>query len=593
MKKIYLSILSIALVTGVNAQVKTSSKQIKAKSDYTIKPTKKTENQLKANVIWQDDFSTEADWSVTNASSPAQDWVWSDDPSAVPAYGPAGMTTASNGYFLINSDAAGATATQDASLTYGSNIDLSSYPNVVLEFEHNYRTFEDARTVSVSTDGGSTWSDFVITTNANDEANQNFDGSTQINISAAAGGSATVMLKFHYQGNFGWHWAVDDVRIIEQPDNDIQLLSSWISGENNEGLEYGMVPVDQMDANYIVGGQISNFGAIDQTNLSLDADFTAFTSNSTQASLTSGDTTSIESVEAITLTSGIYDGTYTVVSTEETATSDNFGNNTYLRSFEVTDNIYALDGIGVYPTAVSELSSYGTSSSSTTDGLIMANYYHIKQNTQLSGYRLLLSGATQPGGEIFISVIDTATFFADQTTALYQASNSHVVTAADTTAGYIDIFFDNVIDLAPNAYFFAIDLYSNSGANDIVLLDDITVAQPSYASMIYVPDDQTVYSNGEAFGIRLLLGDSWGASIDEAALEGVSVYPNPSQGIINVSNDLNVENTITVYNMVGAVVASTSTSTSTTLDLSSNGTGVYMVKVSNENGSMVERIVIK
>jgi len=34
------------------------------------------------------------------------------------------------------------------------------------------------------------------------------------------------------------------------------------------------------------------------------------------------------------------------------------------------------------------------------------------------------------------------------------------------------------------------------------------------------------------------------------------------------------------------------TSTST-IDLSGNGTGVYVVKVSNENGSMVERVVIK
>ena len=39
--------------------------------------------------------------------------------------------------------------------------------------------------------------------------------------------------------------------------------------------------------------------------------------------------------------------------------------------------------------------------------------------------------------------------------------------------------------------------------NDIYILDDETVPQPFYMSMIYIPGDQ-VYSNGNAAGIRMI-----------------------------------------------------------------------------------------
>jgi len=81
--------------------------------------------------------------------------------------------------------------------------------------------------------------------------------------------------------------------------------------------------------------------------------------------------------------------------------------------------------------------------------------------------------------------------------------------------------------------------------------------------------------------------------INDVSLDGISVYPNPSEGIVNISNDNNNDNIITVYDMLGKVVYSTTSNTKVSVDLSANGTGVYLVKVSNENGSVVERVVIK
>ena len=78
-----------------------------------------------------------------------------------------------------------------------------------------------------------------------------------------------------------------------------------------------------------------------------------------------------------------------------------------------------------------------------------------------------------------------------------------------------------------------------------------------------------------------------------SGLEGVKVYPNPSEGVINVSNDTNVENTIVVTDIAGKVVATKVASTATTIDLGNFGTGIYLVEVANQNGKKVERVVIK
>lgn len=594
MKKIYLSILSLAIIGTASAQVKSTGGTVKkTNGNFEMsKPVINNNNNESKILLWSNDFSTASDWGFTNTSTPPLDFNWTTDINAVPAAGPVTMTTASNGYITIDSDAEGNTANQDANAIYqgATVIDLTGYANVVLEFEHHYRTYLDTRTVSVSINAGATWTDYVVTDGT--EANTNHDGLYQVNISAAAGGASNVLIKFNYVANWGWHWAIDDVRILSQPDNDIQMLTSWVAGENNEGIEYGRTPLDQVDVNYLVGAQVFNFGALDQTSLSMTADFGTWNSNSIDSPLLAGDTVIMETLETPTLALGVYDGVYEVVSAEETGGAE-FGNNGFLRSFEVTDDVYSVDGIGVHPAAIEELTSIGTDSwtdGSAYDGFICANMYHIKTPMQVEGIQILLANGTVEGGEINVKFIDTVNFFADPADMTpFAQSQSHVVTATDIANGMITVYFPSLVTLNPGAYFAAVEFLSNGNSSPIRILDDITVEQPWYASMIYFLGD-AAYSNGVAFGIRLKAGT---LGIDENNLEGVSVYPNPSEGIINVTNTNNNENTIVVLDITGKVIYQGSVNSATSIDLSSNGSGVYFVEVSNENGSIVEKVVIK
>ena len=82
-------------------------------------------------------------------------------------------------------------------------------------------------------------------------------------------------------------------------------------------------------------------------------------------------------------------------------------------------------------------------------------------------------------------------------------------------------------------------------------------------------------------------------SVKAIAENGVSVYPNPTTGVVNVTNKSGLTNTIQVIDVTGKELISKTVSAGTTIDLSSFGTGIYLVKVSNEKGQIVERVVVR
>jgi len=78
---------------------------------------------------------------------------------------------------------------------------------------------------------------------------------------------------------------------------------------------------------------------------------------------------------------------------------------------------------------------------------------------------------------------------------------------------------------------------------------------------------------------------------------GISVYPNPSTGLVYVSNEGKTQiNSIKVINTVGAVIYEntvTNQANEYLLDLSKVATGVYMVAIETVDGQQfVQRVII-
>jgi len=166
-------------------------------------------------------------------------------------------STASNGFYIFDSDAAGDDGkAEDADLITAA-INCSSSNFVALQFEQYFQQFQSSEgTVSVSTDG-QTWNTVytVNTTSDNPEV-------VIVNISSFAANQATVYLKFNYIGNYDYWWAIDDIKLFEPPAYDISIETLNIpryAGLKDQAISgtiknKGYLPLSSFDLNYTVNG---------------------------------------------------------------------------------------------------------------------------------------------------------------------------------------------------------------------------------------------------------------------------------------------------------------------------------------------------
>jgi hypothetical protein len=595
MKKIYLLTALAFASLGVSAQKqKLAAKEMNV--EVIQQPTVKPTAQQKVTV-WSNDFSTASQWAISNLTGDNQDWAISTSTSTALGYqtgawvDPNNTVTNENGYALFDSDAVGQDGgNQDAFFTYTGTIDCSAYPNVVLEFNQRVRMWQTTETIfEVSNDNGATWAQFPV--NLDKATSTLYQENSQVNISSAAGGQANVKIRMRYIGSWDYAWLVDDLKIVEQPAYDLRSLSPFVAGTNNLGLEYGKTPVAHLDASYDIGGSAFNFGSATNTNTVASVNFGAgLNYNYSIGTIVTNDTIAYGATETPNLSVGVYNGAYTVSSTEEATGSALFANNVYNRNFEVTNNVYALDGIGVNPTSAQTTTTLGSNSFNTPTGTIFANMYHLRggnTNNVVVSLEIGIANTTNAGTSIQVAMIDTATFFADGYQSLSDLngnvaeSDFYTVTAADVSAGKITVFFPQPVALADDAYYAAV-LTEVNAASNIRILNDETVLQPSYASMIHLIGDAT-YSNGNAFAIRMNMGV---LGLDETANVNLSVYPNPSSDVVTIESNI-TKGSIQIIDLTGKVVANqTVNGTATAFNTSALTNGMYTVILTN--GSTVE-----
>jgi hypothetical protein len=620
MKKFYLLTLSALTAIAVNAQ----------KHDVSVKKQKMFAVEQQANhkpvttekaTIWESDFSTAADWTTTHDPADCSlDWsIGSVSCGGSYPIDDITSTTASNGWAIVDSDlyggATGGNEVEDSWLTTAMPIDLSTYPNVVVEFETYYRSYSYEKpflVVGVADGmGGVTWPtdltpDYDESTNPNvfrvfpegvDNPTAN-PYKVQINVSSVAGGQSAVYFRLNWTGTWGYAWFVDDFKVLEQPANDIIMLNEYFAGVNNEGIEYGRTPADQLDDSYDIGGSALNFGVDTQTGTTVDIDFGSFATNHAIGDVVSGDTTQFNSIETPALPVGLYEGTYTIVSNEEDGMAPTFGDNVLLRNFEVTADVYSQDGIDVQPASILSLGSLGSNSfTSELSNTVLATMYHFRAtDNYVNGIQIALSSGSVAGGELTAAIIDTATFLADGIGAItgmdgnYAESQIYTLTSTDISNGYANVYFDAPISLAANAYYVAANCYYIDQM-PVRVLDDQTVAQPWYASMIHLVTDGNSYSNGNALAIRVLQG---AVGIEETLNNSFDVYPNPATDVVNVNFKEVTTASVSVMNVAGKEVMSASVNgTQTSFSTVSLSNGVYFVKVNNGASTQIKKIVVK
>ncbi len=616
MKKIYS--LALVVLSCAVAQAQSNLAPAARKVQYQAFQNRNNDASADANrdIIWQDDFSVPSNWVIAHDGTFDSDFEIGIGLESTGAYGTPAIesTTADNGYAMYNSDGfnnQAGVAYEQPHITTAAPIDLSTYPNVILEFETQYRRFTDEQTwLIISTDGTfpvlddptldisslpgvyRVWEDGELT----QSVSPGNPTTRSFNISEIAGGATQVWVRFQFTGIWGYAWYIDDVKIYEQYQHDAKIFNAYVSSTGT-GEEYARIPQNQVPAEMNIGCFVKNLGYEAMTNVTVNIDMDGTVSTYTQAELLPGDTMLVDDYVAASTSIGLHNVSYTVTS-DQSATEGDTSNDNALRYYEVTSptGIYSMDGIEVHPAGTEVFSSLGTNSfTDNADEVMCMTYYQLEESADLISVRVAITSTSVAGGEILVQVHDTLDIFSNVVDNALGYSEQYTLTENDIANGYVNIPLVDPLTLDANAYYVSVALFSNGNASDVRIIDDLTVPQPGGASLIYLPSDGTVFSNGNAFAIQLNFDPT--SSVEEstvAQLEGVNIYPNPvANGIITIATNQRENFSVEVFDSVGALVESKRFNMNTTVDVSALAKGIYTVRVNSANASTTQLVTVQ
>ena len=602
----------------------------------TSKVKKKTTHSSKsAVVIWEEDFGGgfPSGWSTYTANTGAGNngtpsagntaeapwkhsmvgsWgYWnsvgtnaSGNPTA--AADAINSTTAANGFLISDIDSAnhwngnsgsssGSTYHYIESYFTTSAIDLTGWPNVSLEFEHNFRLNNSVNlVVSVSSDSIN-WTDYNVQGNATNNQESADPEFLSLNISTVGGNQPSVYVRVGWTGRV-YYWMIDDMKIVETPDHRLSLSEAEYGGWNTTpttdgfGMEYTFYPMKQAIANpYNFEGIVANLGALPQnTKINVDVSdntgSSVFNTTSIDVLLNPQDTNVFVGTNKFTPSStGLY--TFKTWASSADTISD-----TITKSSVVTDNVYGRDN-------GSDDSEYGLGRS--CGGMVIGTYYDIYDNDELSSISVFIKDNSVAGADVFAMLYEID---ANNEKVYLTQSEDYTLQSSDI-GNWVTIPFDDTETLWSGiTYMAAVGGYASPVDTSVV-----GMSQYTYATTCYIQKNGCL-TGTQSFGSwywtsrvpMIRMNFFVVSSIEENVFDGqLSVYPNPSKGVFTLEMfNVNSEKyTITVSNVLGKTIHNSTDEINSTfkkeIDLSAFSKGVYMIRVENSNSSITKKLIIE
>jgi hypothetical protein len=218
--------------------------------------------------------------------------------------------------------------------------------------------------------------------------------------------------------------------------------------------------------------------------------------------------------------------------------------------------------------------------------------YDLGANTVVRGDSVIVTGTVTefaPGSSAEKSTqITTLTAFSNK------GSNTPHATTSLSTNAVNDEMYEGVLVTVTNGSVNSTlngfgEFIINDGSGDAMIDDFLYLITPAPLSgEVYTVTGVVAHNFGDykilpRDASDIVKGTSTG--VTKVDSESVSIYPNPSNGIVNV--DVKGNATIEVYNSLGQMVLNT---TSKTFELAS---GVYAVRVNTNNGTASKNIIVE
>jgi hypothetical protein len=407
--------------------------------------------------------------------------------------------------------------------------------------------------------------------------------------------ASSVVIRFHYDdmGEWGTGIAIDDIVIDLPPANDLALTDIYYYGnmDSTATKYYTRIPVKQAAKDTIVfGGKYTNKGGAAQPNSKVSVAVTGpatFNGSSTPVSLAPGATNAADVTSSFFLGGK---GTYAInFSVSSDSTDAMPADNSMKDTIMVVDSVYARDNNTPFSGAWYPLQA-------PTNSYVIGNVFEVTEAdmvTSVSHY-VLNTQATSPYYQLGKLV----------SLQIYDLNG-----ASDPTL------------IVENAFY---DIKAADIGKWLTLGVTPTTLQPGwYLAAIEAFSDTTLFGTGAGapkappLTTFVMVGGSWGyttqsipfvrmnmnsgISINEsnAISAGVKVFPNPSNGVFNISfKDVEAGNyTLTVTDILGKEVYNSrinvNGNNALSLDLTSLTKGVYMLNVNNGTSTSNQKIVIR
>tara|TARA_B110000902_G_scaffold82968_1_gene98428 strand:+ start:44398 stop:46182 length:1785 start_codon:yes stop_codon:yes gene_type:complete len=594
MKKIYLSILSLSLVSVATAQTTTPTEAVGKIQSPVIKSSKKPTNIASDKaILWgPNTFGTPSEWSFTDNATSGDNWViGTGAPSGSFAIAAIASTTAADGFALFDSDLL-CSGNQNADVYFNTPIDLTGQLAVAVEFESFYRAYVGNCYVIASTDGV-TWTEVQVHSGLAVNASTTNSEITTTNVSSIVGGSSTAYFGFRYIGGCDYAWMVDDVSIVTLPDNDVALTTGWHADIVTD-YEYSMTPLTQV-REMRAGVIVENQGGLTQT---VDVTCDVSDGSSTVATMT----TSVISVPGVVDTvwfntgftpsaNGTYTPTFSIpadmVTTNDVFTASGLEVNNNLMAHDYgTTGTFGFNPAAADPTNANSSHSWG-------------NVYYPEVDQMIYGIDINFATGTTADLYVLARVQEMDATGSIQDPLTYNNETDHTVVSSEIGSSITTITFPSP-SLLEAGKGYLIDVLKVDGTTGPEAMyfggTDASQEDDDFSTVGYGPfgaANAINYFSGWDFAPYIRANFDASLDVTVNTLEGVAVFPNPSQGEITITNNNGDANAIEITNLAGQVVYTVSVSAATTVDLGSFGSGVYLVKVSNGIGSLVERVVIK
>ena len=595
MKKVYLSFFGVLAFGLVGVAQKNTAKPLNTKkfAPLELKAKPGVVAPEKGITIWQNDFSNPAQWTTANypQGTPAHtsgDWTITTNVAGIPvaALAPAGHTTAANGFAFINSDAAGANATQNASIVFNQNIDLTTEANVLLKFEQSHRRYAETTYVLWSTNGGTTWNEVEVNGSMATNTNTTNPADCQVNLSNEIGGHDSVRIGFKYVGQYDWFWAVDDVKITTPDAHDVALNGLYWGSTGTWGarLPYYQIPTAQVTA-IDFSGVVANNGTNNQ-NVTFGVQAGAYVGSSAPTLIPafSSDTANCTA----SFTPAAANATITVnAGVQIDSTDANPADNTIAgaATIVVNPNIYARD-----------IDNIASGSYNQGFGFEVGNIFDIYAADDITAIDVYIHPGANVGTEMYVKLysIDAQTgdfIFVDESAPYTLGAND--VDALLTLPLQGGAFTLN----AGEPYLVVAGSNGDGGATDDLIVGTCGISEAQTTFYLDLTDNTWYYTTATPM-VRMNFSN---ASVNEnSLLNSFNVSPNPAAGsaTIALTGKAGADATISIVDVTGKEVYNTTVSSlngtaTVEVNTASFGNGMYLVNVYSNGTKSSKKLIVR